>query len=86
MKNILKLKKQKKHIIWMFPKIGGYPQIIHFNRDFPYKPSILGSPYFWKHPYHIIYVELLEVLACKKIQKNIPQMVAEHCDKNHGRK
>ena len=28
----------------------GYPQIIHFNRVFYYKPSILGSPYFWKHP------------------------------------
>ena len=24
-------------------------QIIHFNRDFHYKPSILGYPYFWKH-------------------------------------
>ena len=36
--------------IWMFPKIG-YPQIIHFNRVFHYKPSILGYPYFWKHPY-----------------------------------
>ena len=28
-----------------------YPQIIHFNRDFPYKPSILRYPYFWKHPH-----------------------------------
>jgi len=27
------------------------PQIIHFNRIFHYKPSILGYPYFWKHPY-----------------------------------
>ena len=34
------------------PKIGvGYPQIIHFNRVFHYKPSILGYPYFWKHSY-----------------------------------
>ena len=24
-----------------------YPQIIHFNRVFHYKPSILGYPYFW---------------------------------------
>ena len=32
--------------IWMFP---WYPQIIHFDRVFHYKPSILGvkSPYFW---------------------------------------
>ena len=36
--------------IWGFRK-QGYPQIIHFNRVFQYKPSILGYPYFWKHPY-----------------------------------
>ena len=29
---------------------GKTPQIIHFNRVFHYKPSILGYPYFWKHP------------------------------------
>ena len=31
----------------------GYPQIIHFNRVFHYKPSILGYciPIFLKHPY-----------------------------------
>ena len=34
----------------MFPKIV-VPQIIHFNRVFHYKPSILGYPYFWKHPF-----------------------------------
>ena len=28
----------------------GYPQIMNFNRVFHYKPSILGYPYFWKHP------------------------------------
>ena len=34
---------------------SGTPQIINFNRVFHYKPSILGYPYFWKHPekYHI---------------------------------
>ena len=32
-------------------KYGKTPQIIHFNRIFHYKPSILGYPYFWKHPY-----------------------------------
>ena len=30
----------------------GTPKIINFNRVFHYKPSILGYPYFWKHPYH----------------------------------
>ena len=29
----------------------GTPQIIHFKRVFHYKPSILGYPSFWKHPY-----------------------------------
>ena len=38
------------------PPFGGfrkwwYPQIIHLNRDFHCKSSILGSPYFWKHPF-----------------------------------
>ena len=28
----------------------GYTEIIQFNRVFPYKPSILGYPYFRKHP------------------------------------
>ena len=32
---------------------GDTPKIIHFNRVFPYKPSILGYHYFWKHPYRI---------------------------------
>ena len=31
---------------WVFPKIGVGPP----NRVFHYKPSILGYPYFWKHP------------------------------------
>ena len=31
---------------------GGFsPQIIHFNRVFHYKPSNLGYPCFWQHPY-----------------------------------
>ena len=30
---------------------SGTPQIIHFNKGFHYKPSILGYPYFWKHLY-----------------------------------
>ena len=30
----------------------GYPQIMSFNRGFHSKPSsILGYPYFWKHPH-----------------------------------
>ena len=32
---------------------SGTPKSSHFNRVFHYKPSILGFPYFWKHPYLI---------------------------------
>ena len=31
-----------------------YPQIIHFNRVFHYKPSILGYHHFRKHPWESI--------------------------------
>ena len=34
-------------------------QIIHFNRVFHYKPSILGYPYFWKHPPGKTYVLIM---------------------------
>ena len=37
--------------MWVFPKNWGYLQIIHFNGVFHYKPSMLGYPYFWKHPH-----------------------------------
>ena len=40
-----------------------YPQIINFNRVFHYKPSILGYPYFWKHPYHALSVYLFNCFA-----------------------
>ena len=36
---------------WVFPKIVSFPpKSSIFNRGFYYKPSILGYPYFWKHP------------------------------------
>ena len=43
-------------IIWVIPKIGMVlpPKLsilIGFSWLFHYKPSILGQPYFWKHPY-----------------------------------
>ena len=38
----------------------GYPQIMNFNRVFHYKPSILGYPYFWKHP------NILQVLLWRR--------------------
>ena len=39
----------KEYLYGCFRK-QGYPQTIHFNRVFHYKPSILGYPYNWKHP------------------------------------
>ena len=33
----------------------GTPQIIHLNRGFHYKPSILGYHYSWKHPHQSNY-------------------------------
>ena len=40
------------HYMGVEPKIG-VPPNHEFNRGFHYKPSILGYPYFWKHPYGI---------------------------------
>ena len=42
----------------------GYPQSIHFNRVFHYKPSILGYPYFWKHPHSKLNFNLLLSTKC----------------------
>ena len=45
-----------KTFIWMFPKIGVFPpksSILIGPRVFHYKPSILGYPYFWKHPFSV---------------------------------
>ena len=37
----------------MFPKIVGFPlKSSILIMVFHYKPSILGYPYFWKHPYN----------------------------------
>ena len=39
--------------IWVFPRIGvGPPNHPYLYRVFHYKPSILGYPYFWKHPFY----------------------------------
>ena len=42
----------------------GYPQSIHLNRVFHYKPSILGYPYFWKHPHSKLNFDLLLSTKC----------------------
>ena len=41
---------------------SGTLKIIHFIRVFHYKPSILGYPYFWKHPYICTWQDLLSNL------------------------
>ena len=41
----------KKINMWVFPKIVGFPPKSSILMGFfHYKPSILGYPYFWKHP------------------------------------
>ena len=44
------IKEDVNKTIWRCPKIG-IPQIIHVNRNFHCKPSILGCPHFRKPPY-----------------------------------
>ena len=39
--------------IWRFPEMG-LPQIMHFNRIFHYKPSILGTP-IYGNPHIVIF-------------------------------
>ena len=51
--------------IWMFPKIGVlYPEIIHFSWVFQYKPSILGYPCIWKHPYVVQKNPMIDPTRC----------------------
>ena len=45
----------------VFKNSGFSPLIIHFNMVFQYKSSILGYPYFWKHPYK--YLESFRLLG-----------------------
>ena len=47
----------------------GTPKSSHFNRVFHYKPSILGYPYFRKHPY--IYVCVFYI--------HKPMALPKHC-------
>ena len=35
----------------------GYPQIIHVNWIFPYKPSISGYPHIWKPPTDLVHTQ-----------------------------
>ena len=54
-------------------KNSGTPQIIHFNRVFHYKSSILEYPYFWKHPYGTCpqnYTLLVLPVGWKKLPKH----------------
>ena len=49
--NILSHKKINLSEVGVSKNSGFSPQIIHFNKVFHSKPSILGAhPYFWKHP------------------------------------
>ena len=41
-----------------------YPQIIHFNRVFHYKPSILWYTSVWKHPYISPWKKIVNIFCC----------------------
>ena len=54
-----------------------YHQIIHFNRVFHYKPSILGYHYFWKRPSGESHRNL-------PAQKRTQKLIAIHNCETHG--
>ena len=43
------------------------------NRFFPYKSSILGYPYFWKHPYH--YIITITIISSQSLSRVTVQRV-----------
>ena len=57
----------------IFPNIV-VPPIIRLNRVFHYKPSILGYPYFWKHPYftNLDFPEIAGDFPSKKLPFGVP--------------
>ena len=70
---------------------GFSPQIIHFNRVFHYKPSILGYHYFWKHPYGRRYMNTMaEAMFWNDDERSMSTgfsktvFLGDHCEKwNH---
>ena len=66
-------------MIWVFPKMVGFPsQIIHFNRVFHYKPSILGYPYFWKHPFVVRFLAWYDDISGQNTSLMIAQAEEKH--------
>ena len=54
---------------WIVSENGGFsPQIIHFDMVFHYKSSILGYPYFEKHPYLKRYFMLFQFHAWQMLR------------------
>ena len=45
---------------------GGTPKSSILIGFFHYKPSILGYPYFWKHPYLVEHMKFKLVFCCPK--------------------
>ena len=63
---------------------GISPQIIHFNRVFHYKSSILGYLYFWKHRNHENIHQLLQAVDLLMIPPNRSGRVTSALFKGHG--
>ena len=64
---------------------GVSPQIIHFDRVFHCKPSILGYPYFWKHPWidnrlliHLIFAHQWGAAELRQAMRHVEALVSTH--------
>ena len=69
-----------------------YPEIIHFNRIFRYKPTILGIPHLWKPPYTYVYAQHLQetwfpaASGSEKLTRNQPyRQTDKQTDSQTGR-
>ena len=46
------------------------PKSSHFSRIFHYKPSILGYPYFWKHPFRFWLLPWISVVPLQQLAQS----------------
>ena len=53
----------------------GYPQIIHFNRAFPYKPSILGVPLFLEAPIYFLHASCFSSSSSNSSSNSIDLLI-----------
>ena len=59
---------------WGVSENRGTPKSSHFNRVFHYKPSILGYPYFWKHPLRQFVSPALKLNSSHQKRKSLEEL------------